>query len=64
MMAIKIKYDDLGTEKGFTTVVNGREEFLKRLRELGINVETVHKLEIREKGSDEYKEYDPDNLKG
>jgi hypothetical protein len=62
-MFVRIKYIDLGTEKGYTTAVNSREELIQRLKDRGINAQLIHKLEIKEKGSIKYKEYDPETLK-
>ena len=64
IMFIRIKYNEFGTEKGFTTWVTTKEELLQRLKDLKINLKWVHKLEICQKGSDKWKEYDPRILKG
>jgi hypothetical protein len=60
-MTVRIKYLELGNERGLSTWVPSKEALLQRLKELGIDVQTVFSLEIKEKG--QYKSFDPSKLK-
>jgi len=57
-VTIRIIYDDLGTEKGYTTLTNSKDVLMRRLKRLGVSIESIKVLEI------DGKRYSPEKLRG
>ncbi|GGJ76986.1 hypothetical protein GCM10007111_43290 [Virgibacillus kapii] len=55
-MNVRIVYDSLGVEKGYTTLTNDRKELMHRLQRLGVSVSSIKSLKI------DGKEYYPEKL--
>lgn len=49
-MHIRVIYDDLGIEKGYTTFLNTREKLIERLNERNISISSIKVLKIDGKG--------------
>lgn len=61
-MFVRIEYLHQGLQSGLTTSAIGRNQLLRRLKEIGVDLETVTKFET-DKGQG-WKEFDPELLKG
>jgi len=61
-MFIRIQYLHEGLQSALTISAPGRPQLLRRLKEIGVDFETVSKFEV-DKGQG-WKEYSPDHLIG
>lgn len=58
-MFVRLKYRSLEGSKGYNMWVRSKSEVIQKLRRVGADPSDVFKLEIKKKGQDDYKEYDP-----
>lgn len=59
LMIVRLKYYDMGIEKGYSMWVQSKQEVIQKLARCGATPDDVFYLAIRKKGEKEYKEYDP-----
>lgn len=62
-MFVRIRYKEFGIEKGYTTHISEKEQFLQRLGGLGIDVDWITSFEVAEPGSSQWKKYDVKHLR-
>lgn len=57
-MFVRLKYYELGEEKGYTMWVRNKKEVIEKLSRVGASPEDVFYLAVK-KGDENFKEYDP-----
>lgn len=58
-MFVRLKYYELGTEKGYTMWVRNKKEVIEKLARVGASPKDVFYLAVKKKGDEDFKEYDP-----
>ncbi|QBX91055.1 hypothetical protein PHGAL3_0016 [Phage Altai3] len=58
-MFVRLKYYELGAEKGYTMWVRSKKEVIEKLARVGASPKDVFYLAVKKKGESDYKEYDP-----
>ena len=58
-MFVRLKYYELGEEKGYTMWVRNKKEVIEKLARVGASPEDVFYLAVKKKGDEDFKEYDP-----
>lgn len=58
-MIVRLKYRQLGEEKGYWMWVRSKQEVIDKLARVGAAPGDVFYLAVKKKGESDYKEYDP-----
>ena len=56
---VRLKYHDLGVEKGYSMWVRSKQEVIDKLARVGAAPGDVFYLAVKKKGDEDFKEYDP-----
>lgn len=62
-MFVRLKYNDMGQERGYTVQVRNKKELLQKMARLNITPDNIIYFGVKQYGEDQYKEYDPETLK-